>query len=167
MQSRGNSDMYLLDLAANSEHLLTPHVGVALSNQAEFVDNDTLLISTNIDREFIALARVDIAADGTPGAVDHIAGRDDADLDSFELLAGGKVALVWNAAGRSELSYLDLANGEVTAGPQRPIDIAGRYGSLTGQDYTGPDLVGFSLTHQCLATGYRQRRVHANFSERP
>ncbi len=125
MQSRGNSDMYLLDLAANSEHLLTPHVGVALSNQAEFVDNDTLLISTNIDREFIALARVDIAADGTPGAVDYIAGRDDADLDSFELLAGGKVALVWNAAGRSELSYLDLANGEVTAGPQLPIEIAG------------------------------------------
>lgn len=125
MQSRGNTDMYLLDLAANPEQLLTPHVGVALSNQAEFVDNDTLLISTNIEREFVALARVEIAADGTPGAVDYIAGRDDADLDSFEMLAGGKIALMWNAAGRSELSYLDLTSGEVTAGPELPTEIAG------------------------------------------
>jgi dipeptidyl aminopeptidase/acylaminoacyl peptidase len=125
MQSRGNTNMYLLDLASEAEHLLTPHVGVALSNQAEFVDNDTLLISTNIEREFIALARVDIAADGTPGAVDYIAGRDDADLSSFELLADNKIALLWNAAGRSELAYLDLGSGEVTAGPELPTELAG------------------------------------------
>ena len=125
MQSRGNTNMYLLDLVTNSEHLLTPHMGVALSNQAEFMDNDTLLISTNIDREFIALARVDIAADGTPGAVQFIAGRDDADLSGFEMLAGNKIALLWNAAGRSELSYLDLASGLVTAGPPLPTELAG------------------------------------------
>ncbi|HEY5774789.1 MAG TPA: hypothetical protein VIS57_01780, partial [Xanthomonadales bacterium] len=125
MQSRGNTNMYLLDLATSSEQLLTPHVGLALSNQAEFVNNDTLLLSTNIDREFVALARIDIAADGTPGPVNYIAGRDDADLDSFEMLADGKIALMWDAAGRSELAYLDLASGEVTAGPELPTEIAG------------------------------------------
>lgn len=125
MQSRGNTNMYLLDLATKSEHLLTPHIGVALANQEEFVDNDTLLVSTNIDREFVALARIDIAADGTPGAVNYIAGRDDAELASFEILADGKVALIWNAAGRSELEYLDLASGDVAAGPELPAEIAG------------------------------------------
>ena len=83
MQSRGNTNMYLMDIATNSEHLLTPHMGVALANQEEFVDNNTLLVSTNIDREFVALARIDIAADGTPGPVSYIAGRDDAELASF------------------------------------------------------------------------------------
>jgi dipeptidyl aminopeptidase/acylaminoacyl peptidase len=125
MQSRGNTDMYLLDLATNTEQLLTPHVGVALANQAEFVNNDTLLLSTNIDREFIALARVDIAADGAPGAVHYIAGRDDADLAGFKVLADGKIALVWNAAGLSELAYLDLASGEVTPGPELPTEMVG------------------------------------------
>ncbi len=125
MQSRGNTNMYLLDLDTNSEHLLTPHMGVALANQEDFVDNETLLISTNIDREFVALARIDIAADGTPGPVNYIAGRDDAELASFEILADGIIALMWNASGRSELQFLDLASGEVTAGPELPAEIAG------------------------------------------
>lgn len=124
MQSRGNADMYLLDLATNAEQLLTPHVGVALTNQQEFVDDDTLLLSTNIDREFIALARIDIAADGTPGPVHYIAEREDAELADFEILADGVVALMWNVAGRSELDYLELASGKVTAGPKLPAEIA-------------------------------------------
>jgi dipeptidyl aminopeptidase/acylaminoacyl peptidase len=124
MQSRGNTNMFLLDLATGEEQLITPHVGVAVANQEEFVDNDTLLISANIDREFVALARIDIV-EGKAGPVQYIAGRDDADLSGFEILAGGKVALLWNAAGRSELSYLDLASGDVTPGPQLPAEIAG------------------------------------------
>ena len=124
MQSRGNTNMYLLDLVTGEEQLLTPHVGVAVANQEEFVDNDTLLISTNIDREYVALARIDIV-DGKAGAVQYIAGRDDADLATFEILANGKVALLWNAAGRSELAYLDLATGDITPGPQLPAEIAG------------------------------------------
>jgi len=123
MQSRGNTNTYLLDIDTGSEQLLTPHLGVALANQEEFLDDDSLLISTNIDREFVALARIDIAADGTPGSVRYIAGRDDADLASFEILADGKVALIWNASGRSVLEYLDLASGEVTAGPELPAEI--------------------------------------------
>jgi dipeptidyl aminopeptidase/acylaminoacyl peptidase len=132
MQSRGNTNMYLLDLATKSEQLLTPHVGAAMTNQAEFLDNETLLLTSNIDREFLALARVDISADGTPGPVKYIAGRDDADLASFEVLANGKIALMWNAAGRSELEYLDLASGEVIAGPNLPAEIAG--GMVASQD---------------------------------
>ncbi|MBT8069997.1 MAG: prolyl oligopeptidase family serine peptidase, partial [Gammaproteobacteria bacterium] len=57
--------------------------------------------------------------------VNYIAGRDDADLSSFEMLADNKTALMWNAAGRSELSYLVLASREVTEGPQLPTELAG------------------------------------------
>jgi dipeptidyl aminopeptidase/acylaminoacyl peptidase len=124
MQSRGNTNMYLLDLASGKEQLLTPHVGVAVANQEDFVDNDTLLISTNIDREYVALARIDIV-DGEAGPAQYIAGRDDADLAAFEILANGQVALLWNVSGRSELSYLDLATGNITPGPQLPAEIAG------------------------------------------
>lgn len=125
MVSRGNTDMYLLDLDNGTEQLLTPHMGVAMSNQAEFLDEDTLLISTDIDREFAALARIDIDANGVPGPVKYIVGRDGVDLASFEILANGTIALLWSNAGRSELQYLQLSSGEVTAGPELPAEIAG------------------------------------------
>ena len=130
MVSRGNTNMYLLDLVSGDEHILTPHVGVALANQAEFVDNDTLLISTNIDREMIALARVDIGADGVPGPIMYISGRPDAELSDFELLPDGRVALIWNAAGRSELGFLDLDTNTITEGPGLPAEIVGRHGGI-------------------------------------
>jgi dipeptidyl aminopeptidase/acylaminoacyl peptidase len=117
--------MYLLDIASNEERLLTPHVGIAVANQAEFVDNDTLLISTNIDQEMIALARIEIGPDGVPGPVKFIAGRSDAELSDFEIVSEGRVALIWNAAGRSEMSYLDLDSGRMTDGPTLPAEIAG------------------------------------------
>lgn len=125
MRSRGNTDMYLLDLSSGAEHLLTPHVGVAVANQAEFIDEDSVLISTNIDREMIALAQIEIGPDGVPGPLNYIAGREDAELAGFELLAEDQVALMWNAAGRSELQYLDLASGEISAGAVLPAEIAG------------------------------------------
>jgi hypothetical protein len=117
--------MYLLDLSSGVEHLLTPHVGVAVANQAEFIDDDSVLISTNIDREMIALARIEIGQDGVPGPLNYIAGREDAELSGFEILADDQVALLWNAAGRSELQYLDLASGEIAQGPVLPAEIAG------------------------------------------
>lgn len=125
MRSRGNTDIYLLDLASGTEHLMTPHVGVAEADQAEFADNDTVLISTNIDREMMALARIEIGPDGLPGPVNYIAGRPDAELSDFEVLADGKVALLWNVAGRSELQFLDLASGNITPAPELPAEIAG------------------------------------------
>ncbi|MDH4020184.1 MAG: S9 family peptidase [Xanthomonadales bacterium] len=144
MQSRGNTNMYLLDLNTGEEQLLTPHVGVAVANQGEFVDNDTLLISTNIEREFVALARIDIV-DGRTGPVQYIAGRDDADLAAFEILNNGKVALLWNAAGRSELAYLDLATGNIAQGPQLPAEIAG------GME-ASPDRTSLAMTVSGSAT---------------
>jgi dipeptidyl aminopeptidase/acylaminoacyl peptidase len=39
--------------------------------------------------------------------------------------AGTKLALLWNIAGKSELSFCDLKTGKVTAGPRLPAEIMG------------------------------------------
>jgi dipeptidyl aminopeptidase/acylaminoacyl peptidase len=124
MVSRGNSDLYLLDLETGSEQHLTPHLGVALSQGFFFLDEHTLLLGSNIDREMMALAKVDLH-DGVAGPLQFIAGRDDADLAGAERLAEGRVILNWNASGRSELQYLDPATGETSRGPDLPAEIGG------------------------------------------
>jgi dipeptidyl aminopeptidase/acylaminoacyl peptidase len=126
MVSRGDTNLYLVDLAGGEEQLLTPHLGVALSDAAAWVDDDTLVISTNVDREMIALARIDIDESGRAAPFEVVAGRDDADLGGMEVLADGRIALLWNVAGRSELSYHDLASGETTPGPELPAEVAGQ-----------------------------------------
>ena len=124
MVSRGNTDLYLVDLESGEEQHLTPHVGVAVSEYAIFVDDDTLVFGTNVDREMLALARVAIT-DGKAGPFEILLGRDDAELAAIEHLADGRLLLNWNAAGRSELAYYDLATGEMTPGPALPAEIAG------------------------------------------
>ncbi len=126
MVSRGNTNLYLVDLASGGEQLLTPHMGVALSDDVTWLDDDSLLIATNVDREMIALARVEIDAQGNAQPLSIIAGRDDADLSGMELLADDRVALLWNVAGRSELSYHDLDSGETVPGPELPAEVAGQ-----------------------------------------
>ncbi|HJX29735.1 MAG TPA: S9 family peptidase, partial [Thermoanaerobaculia bacterium] len=54
-----------------------------------------------------------------------IAGRDDADLGAFELTEDGRTAaLIWNVAGESRLSFLDLATLKETPGPDLPGALA-------------------------------------------
>ena len=126
MVSRGDSNLYLLDIESRNEQLITPHEGVAVSGIARFLDNDTILISTNVDREMISLGRIEIDEDGVGGPIHIIAERDDADLNGVVVFDdNARVALMWNAAGRSELSFLNLEDGVMSAGPALPAEIAG------------------------------------------
>jgi dipeptidyl aminopeptidase/acylaminoacyl peptidase len=124
MVSRGNTDLYLVDVDSADEQHLTPHDGVAISQGGLFLDDDTLVFATNIDREMLALARVDIS-DGAAGPLQILVGRDDAELAGIEKLADGRLLLNWNAAGRSELAFLDPATGEMKPGPSLPAELAG------------------------------------------
>jgi Tol biopolymer transport system component/dienelactone hydrolase len=124
MVSRGDTNLFLVDLKDGAEQLLTPHVGVAESESPLWLDGDTVVFASNVDREMLALAKVEIT-DGTAGELAFLAGRDDAELDSMDMLADGRLLLNWNAAGRSELAYFDPATGAMTPGPGLPAEIAG------------------------------------------
>ena len=123
MVSRGNADLYLVDVESSEEQHLTPHDGVALSQGGLFLDNKTVVFATNIDREMLALGRVDIA-DGAARPLEILVGREDAELAGIEKLSNGRLLLNWNAAGRSEIAFFDLAAGEVTPGPSLPAELA-------------------------------------------
>jgi dipeptidyl aminopeptidase/acylaminoacyl peptidase len=81
---------------------------------------------SNRDRDLLAFSRVRIGEDGTRGPIEVVAERPDAELDGFTLNEQGTMAaLVWNAAGRSELWFADLPSGAVTKGPELPAELAG------------------------------------------
>jgi len=103
MRSRTDNDLYLLDLSTDQEALLTPHEG-----PGEFVggispDGKTVYLSSNKDRDRLAFARIRLAENGEPGAIEIVAERPDAELGSFEINhSGTTAALLWNVGGRAE-----------------------------------------------------------------
>jgi dipeptidyl aminopeptidase/acylaminoacyl peptidase len=127
VQSRGDSNVSLVGLKARVDNLLTPHAGPGNFDDGQFApDGSTVYLSADKDRDRVGLARVKIDAAGQPGTLETIVGRDDADLDGFEITRDGKTAaLVWNAAGRNELAFLDLATLQATPGPALPGGLMG------------------------------------------
>ena len=122
--SRGNTDLYLVNVESAEEQHLTPHTGVAITQDPLFLNNETVVFGTNIDREMLALARVEIV-DGVARPLEIIVGRDDAELAGMDKLGDHKLLLNWNAAGRSELAFFDLAADEMIGGPSIPAELAG------------------------------------------
>lgn len=134
--SRGDNNLYFIDLASGAEVLLTPHSETASFGWGEFSpDGRRIHVTSNGGRDRLAFGIIDLRPDGTPGPVRIIAERGDAEAEGGTLSHDGRrAALFWNAAGRSELSWLDTATGEVTPGPVLPIDIvSGSVLSLDGQ----------------------------------
>lgn len=125
--SRGDSNVFLIDLASGTETLLTPHEPPGNFSGAKFSpDGRSVYLLSDKDRDRIALGRVRIGDDGAPGPIAVVAGRDDAELQGFEIAEDGRTAAaLWNVGGRSALSFLDLATGKLAAGPDLPAEIAG------------------------------------------
>lgn len=126
VKSRGDSNVFLVGLEERSEVLLTPHEPPGTFAGGHFSpDGRAAYLMSNGGRDRIAFARVAIGEGGKAGPVEVIAERDDAELDGFEVTEDGKTAaLIWNAAGRSELELLDLATRKRTPGPKLPGGIA-------------------------------------------
>ncbi len=121
----GSSDLYLVDLQTKGETLLTPHEGPADYDGRLSPDGRAAYVATNAGREMIAFGRIDLSGP-KPGPVEILAARDDADLASFHLdEAGKKAVLLWNAAGRSELSVYDLEKKTLSPAPALPGEVAG------------------------------------------
>jgi dipeptidyl aminopeptidase/acylaminoacyl peptidase len=127
LRSRGDSNLYLVDLESGKEALLTPHEPPGSVGGGTFSpDGRTIWLGSNLGGDLGALARVRLGEDGSPGPVEVVIERPDAELADFAVTEDGRTAaLMWNAAGRNELEILDFASLERTAGPALPGGIAG------------------------------------------
>lgn len=125
--SRGDSNLLLVDLETGAETLLTPHTPPAQFGWGEFsADGLRVFAFSNVATDLFAFGVIELDATGKPGAFKVLAERPDAEADNAALSDDGtRAVLRWNAAGRSELSYLDIATGKVTPGPKLPGDLIG------------------------------------------
>jgi dipeptidyl aminopeptidase/acylaminoacyl peptidase len=125
--NRGDNNLYLVRLSDSKETLLTPHDGPGGFGGVGFsADARTLYLISNKDRDLTALARVRLDQEGQAGPIEVLAARDDGELSGAVMNEQGTlIALLWNIAGRSELSFYDTATGKTTPGPKLPAEIAG------------------------------------------
>jgi len=124
--SRGDNNVYAIDLKTGAETLLTAHDGKAQSYWGEMSpDGRTVYLISNVGRDRQGFGRVTISADGVPSPIKYIATRDDAVADDAVLSDDGRIAaLSWNVGGRNEIAWLDTVTGKVRPGPELPLDIA-------------------------------------------
>ena len=88
-------------------------------------DGRTLYLISNKDRD-LPLSHGRLDQEGQPGPIEVLAARDDGELAGGAMNEQGTlVALLWNIAGRSELSFYDTVTGKTKAGPKLPAEIAG------------------------------------------
>jgi dipeptidyl aminopeptidase/acylaminoacyl peptidase len=124
--SRGDNNLYLVDLETGRETLLTPHAGPGSFGDGVFSpDGHRVYLSSNHGRDLEAFARVVLDTQGRPGPIEVIAARDDAELQQLAIDdSGTTAALLWSVAGKSELAFVDLASGRSAPGPALPAEIA-------------------------------------------
>jgi dipeptidyl aminopeptidase/acylaminoacyl peptidase len=124
--NRGDNNLYLVRLSDSKEMLLTPHDGPGQFGAIRFSpDGRTVYLISNKDRDLTALARVRLDQDGQPGPIEVLVARDNGELAGAALNEQGTLmALIWNIAGRSELSFYDTATGKIVTGPKLPAEIA-------------------------------------------
>jgi dipeptidyl aminopeptidase/acylaminoacyl peptidase len=126
MLSRSDNNLFLVDLADGKETLVTPHQGPGSFDGVISPDGRSLYLSSNKDRDLLAFAEVKLGAHDQPGPIELVAVRDDAELDGFKINdQGSMAALIWNVAGRSKLSFLDLTTLKLAPGPELPAEIVG------------------------------------------
>jgi dipeptidyl aminopeptidase/acylaminoacyl peptidase len=110
VESRGDSNLFLLDVATGALTLLTPHRGPGTFDGELTADGSTVYLRSDLDSDLAAFARIRIDGAGKPGPIEVIAARDDADLEAFAVSRDDSTAaLVWNEAGRSAVTIVDLS----------------------------------------------------------
>jgi dipeptidyl aminopeptidase/acylaminoacyl peptidase len=125
MKSRGSNDVYLVDTGNSKEVNLTPHEGPGEFAGRFSPDAKAVYLASNKDRDLKAFAKEEIGPNGEAGAIHVLAARDDAELDDFAVNEQGtQAALIWNAAGKSELSFVDLRTEKMSPGPELPTELA-------------------------------------------
>jgi dipeptidyl aminopeptidase/acylaminoacyl peptidase len=126
LKSRGDNNLYVVDVGSGKDTLITKHDGIAQFFGEIAPDGKAAYVVTNKDRDLMAFARIRLGADGTPGPVEILASRPDAELDGGLINKQGTLAaLLWNVKGRNELSFYDLKAGKEIPGPKLPGELVG------------------------------------------
>ena len=125
--SRGDNNLYLVDLKTRAETLLTPHEGTGSFGWGEFSpDGRRIYVTSNGGRDMLAFGLIELDRAGKPGPIRILAERSNAEAEGGILSRdGSRAALVWNVAGRSEVEWLDTKKGSLLAGPKLPFDLVG------------------------------------------
>ena len=123
--SRGDSNLYLVELATGKETLLTPH-----SPPGDFFggfspDGRVVYVASNGGRDLRAFSRINLSKEGVPAPEQLLIAREDAELDGLAIPERGEIAaLLWNVAGKSELELFDLRHSRSILRPKLPGEIA-------------------------------------------
>lgn len=125
LENRGNSNLFLVNLQAGSETLLTPHDGPGNFTDGYFSpDGQTIYLTGDVDRDLIAFGKLQLDGQGKPGPIQIIAERDDAQIDDFTVTRDGRLAaLIWNTAGKNELELFDLTTKQSVGRPELPTEV--------------------------------------------
>lgn len=125
--SRGDNNLYLVDLKTRAETLLTPHKGTGSFGWGEFSpDSRRIYVTSNGGRDMLAFGVIELDRAGKPGPIRILAERPNAEAEGGILSRdGSRAALVWNVAGRSEMEWLDTKKNSLSAGPKLPFDLVG------------------------------------------
>jgi dipeptidyl aminopeptidase/acylaminoacyl peptidase len=127
--SRGRNDLFLVSLWNGEEtHLTSRWRGPGTFGAAFARDGRTLLFFGNHEQDMISLYGIEMKPRNLLSAPKLLATRPDAELAAVVPdWSGRRVALSWNAGGRNELQFLDLASGQLTPAPALPAEIAGAF----------------------------------------
>lgn len=122
---RESNDLYLVRLTDKKEWKLTAHEGPGYFRGGTFSpDGKTIYLSSNLNRDLLALGKITLAKDDTPGPIEVVASRDDAELEASSMNeTGTTLALSWNAGGKSDLAFFDVKTAKMTPGPALPAEI--------------------------------------------
>jgi dipeptidyl aminopeptidase/acylaminoacyl peptidase len=128
-----DNDLYLVEVATRGVTHLTPHTGATQYGNVHFTrDGRALILSTNLDREWLSLARMDLQTrkieivDDTPWDIDATAISDDGQLFAYTI----------NRDGFSELYVRRLNAAGVPAKRDAPVALPGK-GVVGGLEFSG------------------------------
>jgi dipeptidyl aminopeptidase/acylaminoacyl peptidase len=123
VRSRGDNNLYRVDLASGKDTLLTPHEGAAEYFGEIAKDGSVVHLGTNEGRDLLAFGRLALDSSGRSGKIDVLRERADAELDDVRVNEQGTIAaLLWNVGGRSEIELYDLQATRSVPSPQLPAE---------------------------------------------
>jgi dipeptidyl aminopeptidase/acylaminoacyl peptidase len=122
--SRGDDNLYLVDLATGKETLLTLHDPPGSFGGGRLSPNGSVVyLSSNRDSDKTYFAKVMLGPGGEPLTNQKIGTREDAEVDDFALAPDGSNAFViFNVAGRNDLAFINLKKPRIEL---RPLRMAG------------------------------------------